>query len=117
MKYFFLILALFTFNLFGQDGQTANCLENITVPEAFSPNGDYHNDVFFIAFPCEPTAFEIKIYDNWGNPVFESTEFTFRWTGNNESGVAQPNGVYVYTLTFSDQSQTYNLSGEVTLVR
>ena len=116
MKIVFLLAAFCTFNLFAQTGQAPNCLENVDVPEAFSPNGDGNNDVFYIAFPCQPADFKITVYNNWGEVVFESTEFIFRWTGTNTTGVQQPNGVYVYTLTYSDQSQTYNRSGEITLV-
>ena len=69
---------------------TINCA--IYIPNAFSPNGDGENDMFKITAES-PSAYLLKIYDRWGNKVFESKDINEGWNGNNLN-----KGVYVYYL-------------------
>ena len=60
---------------------------------------------------------EFRIYNNWGELIFESDEQSRGWDGTRE-GVEQPVGVYIYTVravTLDDASHT--LKGDVTLLR
>jgi gliding motility-associated-like protein len=86
------------------------------VPTGFSPNGDNNNDVLYVrGGPFNLLHF--KIYDQWGQVVFETNDPAIGWDGKYKS-VDQPIGIYVYTIeaeTVDDQS--YAKTGEVTLIR
>ena len=86
------------------------------VPNAFSPNGDGTNNVFnVLGGPYKELDF--KVYNNWGELIFESADQAKGWDGT-RNGVEQPVGVYVYTLiavTLDDEK--HSIKGDVTLLR
>ena len=53
----------------------------LIVPNAFSPNGDGHNDVFRVKNPQPVQKFEMAIFDRWGEKVFETTDLCSGWNG------------------------------------
>lgn len=85
-------------------------------PTAFSPNGDGQNDVFYAyGGPFKTIAF--RIYNNWGELIFESERQWAGWDGKYK-GVDQAIGVYVYTIVGVTEDDTeYSVSGDVTLLR
>ncbi len=87
------------------------------VPTAFSPNGDGANDLFRIKASGVIKKFIIRIFNRWGEQVFESNDINESWDGFYK-GVAQPLSSYGWSAeyTFSDGSK-YTKSGNVTLVR
>lgn len=86
------------------------------VPNAFSPNGQGGNDVFSVlGGPYKELDF--KIYNNWGELIFESIDQNIGWDGTRD-GIEQPIGVYIYTVkavTLDDTQHT--IKGDVTLLR
>lgn len=59
------------------------CPTEFTVPNAFSPNNDGHNDAFCLqGWTKCVMQFSIIIYDRWGEKVFESTDPGFCWDGS-----------------------------------
>jgi|GEM_PF-3484326 len=88
----------------------------IYVPNAFTPNGDGVNDIFQ-SFPIGARQIDLKIYNRWGEKLFESLDAGKGWDGKYK-GNLQPPGVYVYTLdvTFND-GYTVHDKGSVTLIR
>ena len=86
------------------------------IPNAFSPNGDGINDIF-IARGFGIVKFDMKIFNRWGQMLFETNSISRGWDGKFK-GIAQPVDVYVYTadLTFSDGTSATR-SGSVTLLR
>ncbi len=98
---------------------------NVYIPNVFSPNGDGPNDEFRV-FACQGVE-EItsaRIFDRWGNLVYESTDLlhncdggTAIWDGRLNAQFMQ-SGVFVYMIEikFIDNvSRTYR--GDVTLLR
>jgi gliding motility-associated-like protein len=74
------------------------------VPNAFSPNGDGINDVFKINLAARticPDEFELKIYDRWGQILYETIDPEFTWSGD-----GQFPGAYVYYLRIGETKQT-----------
>lgn len=73
------------------------------VPNAFTPNGDGINDILYIlGGPFK--ELDYKIYNNWGEVIFESTDQSIGWDGTYEE-IDQPIGVYIVTAvatTFDD---------------
>ena len=86
------------------------------VPNGFSPNGDGINDEFYVCGgPFKKLDF--KIYNNWGELIFESDKQSLGWDGKRK-GVDQAIGVYVYTLSvITEDDVTHELHGDVTLLR
>lgn len=80
----------------------------ITIPNVFSPNGDDENETFHITNVDHYTN-ELKIYNRWGNVVYETTNYKNNWTGE---GV--PDGTYYYILHITDDRE---YAGHVTLLR
>jgi gliding motility-associated-like protein len=60
---------------------------DLSVPNAFSPNNDGHNDLFVIGgWEKCVTEFSIRIYNRWGEKVFESDNLTKSWDGKYKTG-------------------------------
>ncbi len=86
------------------------------VPSGFSPNGDDQNDILYV-YGGPFDRLEFKIYNNWGELIFISTDQSVGWDGMKD-GVPQPIGVYVYTVVGdTPDGITHHLSGDVTLLR
>jgi gliding motility-associated-like protein len=50
------------------------------LPNAFSPNGDGQNDVYYVRGNCIATL-QFEIYNRWGELVFSTTDHTIGWDG------------------------------------
>ncbi|PSJ76097.1 hypothetical protein C7N43_15585 [Sphingobacteriales bacterium UPWRP_1] len=90
----------------------------VTIPNAFSPNGDGENDVFRLSgFNVETV--NLYIYDRWGGQKFEAINVTIDqgWDGTFKGKNAEL-GVYVYyaEVTFTDGTTDF-FKGNVTLIR
>lgn len=69
---------------------------NIYVPNAFTPNSDGKNDVFYILGPTIKEI-ELRIFNQWGQQIFATKDKGRGWNGL-FNGQPQPAGVYVYTV-------------------
>jgi gliding motility-associated-like protein len=89
---------------------------NVFVPDIFSPNGDGVNDVFLV-FGDNIRTIEMKVFNRWGELVYEGDNQFTGWDGTYKGQMQQP-GVYAYTVKifFLDGTQTEK-SGAVALVR
>lgn len=74
------------------------------LPNAFSPNGDGINDVFFAYAERIPeNGFEMRIYDYWGGLVFSSFDINYGWPGKAQhSGKICPSGFYLVEIIWFD---------------
>jgi gliding motility-associated-like protein len=87
---------------------------SIFIPNAFTPNGDGINDTFGVKGEGIKN-FTMRIYNRWGEVVFESRSPKQQWDGTSHGKPAQSD-VYVYQFTaVGEKSETK--SGSVTLVR
>gem|GEM_PF-6453258 len=93
------------------------------IPNVFSPNQDGINDVFFLQANPEVTDITaLRIFDRWGNIVFE--RFNFKpddpsqgWDGSFEGKVMNPD-VFTYSVEYKTKYDTVETkAGDVTLVR
>jgi gliding motility-associated-like protein len=97
-----------------------NCSCVVYVPNAFTPNNDGWNDTFELKTTCPLMSYNIKIFNRWGEMIFESSDITKSWNGifNNE---VVPNGIYSYQLAWQgmDKSRkaTYTRYGTVTVLK
>jgi gliding motility-associated-like protein len=85
------------------------------VPDAFTPNNDGMNDVFYPK--GESIAeFEMYIYNRWGEEVFFTTDIKEGWSGkvNNEAKIMA--GYYSYKIKITDDLGEYHIvKGKVLL--
>ena len=106
------------------------------LPSVFTPDGDGKNDVFH---PCDSTtsqdlqlkncppyknvkSIDLKIFNRWGNLVFETNDKDINWDGNNKYTKAEcSDGVYFYTCKVFFYSikkdQSIELHGTIQLIR
>lgn len=90
----------------------------IAVPSAFSPNNDGINDHLYPLNAFKATDLKFKVYNRYGQLVFETTEWTKGWDGI-LNGKAQPAGSYVWTLGYTegDTGQKVFYKGNTILIR
>jgi gliding motility-associated-like protein len=74
----------------------AFCPTAVYVPNAFSPNDDGVNDDFAVA-AFDADYLRLRIYDRWGNQLYEETSAAPAWNGRSRGRPAEP-GTYVWTL-------------------
>ena len=95
---------------------------NFFVANTFSPNGDGVNDWFYVQGKGLSTIQSLRIFDRWGEMVFEKKDFPANvpesgWDGNYK-GKKAPIDVYVYTIeVVCENSQTVTYTGNVALIR
>ncbi len=84
------------------------------MPNAFTPNNDMVNDRFRPLLDCIPEEYLFRIFDRWGNLVFETTDPEGAWDGSFRNTPA-PVDAYIWTVQSSDPLKVYK--GEVTVLR
>lgn len=86
------------------------------VPNAFSPNGDDKNDLFYV-YGSGIKAIDLKIFDRWGEEVFATKDPLRGWDGVYKGTMMSP-GIFVYIVkvTYVDDAER-DLKGSVTLIR
>ncbi|MEY4134200.1 MAG: hypothetical protein RL386_550, partial [Bacteroidota bacterium] len=95
----------------------------VYLPNAFSPNGDGQNDIFFVQTgPRVAQVMAFRIFNRWGSLLFEKTQFlpndpAFGWDGMH-LGEESPAGVYIFhaVLRMTDDREE-NINGEVILLK
>lgn len=91
--------------------------QNVFVPNAFTPNGDGHNDVFRITARKLVTLQEFRIMNRWGQEIFETKDINVGWNGTFR-GKDQDPGVFHYLIKVATPSgKTEFLKGDITLIR
>jgi gliding motility-associated-like protein len=89
----------------------------IQMPNAFSPNGDGHNDVFRIPPGSQIKLEEFDIFNRWGQRVFETRDIGKGWNGMINGSTADT-GTYVYMIVGSSiEGKKIILKGTVILFR
>ena len=91
----------------------------VVMPNAFSPNFDGKNDFFHPLIVGVVDKAIFRIYNRWGQLIYESTDaYGSGWDGNYK-GVPQPLGVYVYTFDCEGAmtGTPFKFKGNVTLLR
>jgi len=88
----------------------------IFVPNAFSPNQDNANDIVYVRGQ-NIKEMDFKIFDRWGELVFESTNQNVGWDGTYKGKPLDPD-VYVYHLKVVCVDGQENLiKGNITLLK
>lgn len=104
------------------------CLDDFTmnievapffIPNAFSPNDDGKNDVFFDGTPVmDVTSFDMKIFNRWGEMIYQTDAYTRPWDGTHRNGTPCQAGLYTYVINIvSIKGKPYEFKGAFNLVR
>jgi gliding motility-associated-like protein len=85
-------------------------------PDAFSPNGDDINNRWkpLMNEACDSLInnYLLRIFDRWGNEVFNTKNREEGWSGFNKEI-----GTYIYYLQYDDQKGTQKKTGSIELIR
>ena len=94
------------------------CNEDLVyVPNAFTPNGDNKNDIFRIRTYGLSEVKAFRVFNRWGEMVFESFDASEGWDGTWNGESCSP-GVFVYYLEGAcANGQEIMKKGNVTLIR
>ncbi len=92
----------------------------IFIPNAFSPDHNGNNEFFEIYGNKEAIRFlEVKVFNRWGEKVFESNDLNFKWDGTYKGHSLMP-AVFVYTIkvVFANTKLAERIyKGSVTLIK
>ncbi len=98
----------------------SNC--NVVFPNTFSPNNDNVNDFFTPYIDCKSIpydikAYTVKIYNRWGQMVFQYNESSTGWDGRykNSDPVIDTYIYYAEVLYQNNQSKVFK--GDITLLK
>lgn len=89
---------------------------DLFVANAFSPNKDNVNDILYVKNECVKEL-DFKIFDRWGNMVFESNTISEGWDGTSNGKAMNP-GIFVYYVNASFLSgESVSKKGTVCLMK
>jgi gliding motility-associated-like protein len=89
----------------------------LSIPNAFSPDGDNINDFFVIKRIKSFPESELKIYNRWGHMVYSKVGYDNSWDGKasvGNAGDGLPSGSYFYVLDLKD-GNTKPMQGYIVL--
>ena len=88
------------------------------VPNTFTPNNDGTNDVFLpLGTYINPKEYNLKIFDRWGQIVYETNDIFKGWDGDTGSGNVKHTQVYYWQLNVKDfAGESHYLSGSVSAI-
>ena len=91
--------------------------QRLMIPNVFTPDKDGDNDEFGIyAFEGFEMINSIKIFNRWGEKIFEDSGPGAMWDGT-QKGKPAPMDTYVYVIRVECDEGVEVLHGDVTLVR
>lgn len=116
---------LTTANICGEGRDTIHvsydeCDCTVFFANAFTPNGDNHNETFGPVHDCDFKSVRFAIFSRWGRKVFESNDPDLWWDGRYQ-GVSVPEGVYTWVFWYTGRQDREpfdaQLKGTVTIIR
>ena len=90
---------------------TQTCID---IANTFSPNGDGKNDTWIIYNIWLYPSASVKIFNEWGNLLFESNGYPAPWDGTYK-GNPLPSATYYYIIDLKNGDSPY--TGPITIVR
>ena len=93
-----------------------NCY--ISVPGAFTPNGDGVNDYLYPMNAYKAVDLDFRIFNRWGQLVFKTNDFRQKWDGTIRGQIQSPD-TYVWYLNYThkETGKRFNLKGTTVLIR
>jgi gliding motility-associated-like protein len=80
-------------------GAKAECICPIYIPNAFTPGRSQNlNDKLKIVYTCPFNSAVVRVYNRWGQKIFESADSGMLWDGQYQ-GKLVPTGAYYCTVS------------------
>jgi gliding motility-associated-like protein len=98
----------------GSTKVTVSGRSRISVPNAFSPNGDGINDTWIITNLSIYPGATVDVFNRYGQPVFHSENSNKAWDGT-YNGKALPVGTYYYIIDLKNNEK--KTAGAVTIFK
>jgi gliding motility-associated-like protein len=77
-----------------------NCEGYYALPNVFTPDATGVNDLYHPLLPYKfVDSIDLKVFNRWGDLVFETTDPDINWDGRNLDGKVLTDGVYFYEVT------------------
>jgi gliding motility-associated-like protein len=94
-----------------------SCVSHAYIPNSFTPNGDNRNETFKPSL-INYQDYEMRIFNRWGELLFESFDVNEGWDGTYK-GVPVQQGVYLYQIRYerTEDLTNQNVSGLVNVLR
>lgn len=94
------------------------CEHCIVLPTAFSPNQDGRNDIFRAHTRCGLVVYDFKVFNRWGEVVFQTDNLLQGWDGKYKGRLAEM-GAYYYIVKYKQKGddKIQIKKGDVMLVR
>lgn len=94
-----------------------DCMKGFFIPSAFTPNGDGKNDIFKPLIFGRLDYFSFKVYNRFGQKIFESDDPTHGWDGRFQN-LELPSDIFTWTCSFQIMGEKAALEkGTVMLMR
>jgi gliding motility-associated-like protein len=89
----------------------------VFIPNTFTPNGDGQNDMLFVVGPGVQSVKEFRVFNRWGELVFDTRDTSVGWDGSYKGEKLNP-AVFVFYVDVEciDGRRTIK-KGNVTLIR
>jgi gliding motility-associated-like protein len=101
------------------DTQVVKINKNIViyVPNAFTPNNDSHNDVLKPYMIGIKELVYFKIFNRWGELLFETKKMDEGWNGRYKGNLVQTHTMVWMLQGIGADGKTYNAKGSTVLIR
>jgi gliding motility-associated-like protein len=90
-------------------------ITQLFIPNSFTPNDDEHNELFVIK-GMNVVTFNIKIFDRWGEQLFESDSIDKYWDGKFNTKKVQQGAYYYNIEVLGEDKQIFKKSGEINVI-
>jgi gliding motility-associated-like protein len=89
------------------------------IPTIFTPDGDGINDTFRPVMLADDEVITFRVYNRWGQEVYNGDEAHGNGWDGTFKGVPQPTEVYIYVIVYQKASnpEPRNTKGQFTLMR
>ncbi len=102
--------------LFRSNITLVKATENIYMPNAFTPDDDGMNDIFFPVITFTPSKYEFRVYSRTGVLLFQTSSHGAGWDGRHNDK-PMPSGVYLCSLKLTTPSgHSEQRTGTVTIL-
>ena len=85
------------------------------VPNTFTPNADWHNEVFTV-YGKNIKEYSLKIFNRWGDLLFESNDIQKHWDGYFEGRKVDENKYLYYIEIIGEDDVLFTKSGIINLI-
>ncbi|HLP32143.1 MAG TPA: gliding motility-associated C-terminal domain-containing protein [Bacteroidia bacterium] len=99
--------------------ELSDSTQQFFVPNVITPNQDDKNEGWYVA-GLDPACDQVhvRIYNRWGQLMFETKDVTEKWYGTNERNFESPAGEYFYIVEIKRKTGYHKThTGHITLIR